>query len=456
MAALTCLLSLVIACQAPGGATTTGPPDSTAAGGACVDAPLAPPLVPEGLGPNLVWISLDTLRKDRVGRYSGTDVTPWLDGFLASGLALDDLRACANWTLASMLCSLGGLTNVDRQLQPRPQDPASVPADLDLLPHWLLDAGYATALVSGNPHVGDPYPTGAAYAVEVRDAKAPAAELASAALVALDDLLSGVEGAPWLLHLHLNDAHSPYDPGEAWLAPEVAGLDPIAWDLADADDLDALRDGWADLDESTRALVMAWLEAHYRAELRALDAALATFHQGLTDRGALDHAVVVLQSDHGEQFFEHGGFRHANSLHQEEANAFGGLWWPGVVPEAVTAPLHQVDLAPTVLHALGVAAPRALTGAVVGRHQEPRTRASFVSLDLAKGPQHSVERAGARVLYSWSGDRSVYATTDDPAELNDLYEPGAEPACLAAALVDEVERVVPWLPTDRAPRDLIR
>jgi hypothetical protein len=62
---------------------------------------------------DLIMISIDTLRRDSVGRYDGSDRTPFLDSLLAQGLTLDAHHACSNWTYGSILCGLGGADGVD-------------------------------------------------------------------------------------------------------------------------------------------------------------------------------------------------------------------------------------------------------------------------------------------------------------------------------------------------------
>src|SRR5688572_12655941 len=59
---------------------------------------------------NLLVISIDTLRRTALGRYGGGP-TPTLDALLAGGVALDDHVQCANWTMASMTCTLSGRYN---------------------------------------------------------------------------------------------------------------------------------------------------------------------------------------------------------------------------------------------------------------------------------------------------------------------------------------------------------
>ena len=81
---------------------------------------------------------------------------------------------------------------------------------------------------------------------------------------------------------------------------------------------------------------------------------------------ALEDALVVVFSDHGEQFFEHGALEHNNSLHAQETQALAVFWADNLVPVAVSTPTAHPDLAPTSLEALGVAAGSEMTGQPAG------------------------------------------------------------------------------------------
>src|SRR5687767_14193899 len=54
---------------------------------------------------NLIFLSIDTFRKDHIGRYGGPGLTPFLDRIAAEGVTLDDHMQCANWTFGSTTCT---------------------------------------------------------------------------------------------------------------------------------------------------------------------------------------------------------------------------------------------------------------------------------------------------------------------------------------------------------------
>src|SRR5262249_55471072 len=117
---------------------------------------------------------------------------------------------------------------------------------------------------------------------------------------------------PVFLYLHYMEPHSPYEPPQSARRGRVAApppgvdeaaataklMDPNRWDELSPDDV-------------------TYLASLYRAEVAALDASLEKFFQELESRGLLNHAIVVITADHGEEFREHGWVSHGSSLFEE-------------------------------------------------------------------------------------------------------------------------------------------
>jgi arylsulfatase A-like enzyme len=101
----------------------------------------------------------------------------------------------------------------------------------------------------------------------------------------------------------------------------------------------------------------------YDAEIRQLDDRLADLFAFLERSGLAATTLVAVTSDHGEEFFERGRFLHGMTLHKEQLHVPFLLRGPGV-PEGVriAEPAHGIDVPPTLLALLGVAAPATLDG----------------------------------------------------------------------------------------------
>jgi arylsulfatase A-like enzyme len=176
---------------------------------------------------------------------------------------------------------------------------------------------------------------------------------------------------------------------------------------------------------------LRYLEALYDAEISYLDSDLARLLDGLAAAGLADDTLVVLVSDHGEEFKEHGGLSHAGRLHEELVRVPLIFWWPGRISAGtvISRPVQTVDVLPTVLDLVAIAPPEGLSG---------RSRAAEILLSgRAPNEPPDVRLAGDPVLVQikesrWAltaeldGGRFKYVSRDDaPHRLFDLAtDPG--------------------------------
>jgi arylsulfatase A-like enzyme len=153
-----------------------------------------------------------------------------------------------------------------------------------------------------------------------------------------------------------------------------------------------------------------------------LDDRLADVVDQLDRAGLLEDTLVVVWSDHGEQFWEHGNQTHAFLLHSEENDAVAFFWAKNIVPARWEGPTHSTDLVPSVLDVLGVPIPDEVTGEVVGTASDDRLR--FSESLARKGGVQAVQQGDLRMQYRWHlGRVDVYDTTADPGETTDILDP---------------------------------
>ncbi len=391
---------------------------------------------------NVLILSADTLRRDFVGRYAGTDNTPWMSDFLGSGVVLDDHASCANWTVASFVCLYTGSSALDLGFEPDSGDPdvPDMPADLDSLPEAFQDRGFDTRLVSANPYVHDKprWPLGKGFDQDWMEANARGELLVDAALDLAPDLRS-----PWLLQVHFMDTHEPYEAPRSYVEPGPE----IDYALADPAEIQRLEGDWATLSADEQADVQAALAAEYLGEVRYLDAQLARLWDGLEGSGALDDTLVLWVSDHGQQHFERSRWSHGKHLHQEETAAVAAFWSQGMTPGVHGGLTVHQDLAATLdtLYGLGLSP---LSGVPVGEADPERAR--FQQYYRSHGgdeeqavARQSLETETWRLSYAWNGVQRLHHRPSDPLELSDVIE-GTDPDqvdALWALLMPQVERI---------------
>ncbi len=402
---------------------------------------------------NLLVLSLDTLRRDFVGRYAGTEDSPFLDGLLESSVVLDDHGSCSNWTVASFVCLNTGASSLDLGFEPLSGDPSvpDLPSELSAWPEALLGLGFDTGLVSANPflRVEAGWALGAGFRDHWLEANAVAEILAEEALERVDGLRS-----PWLLQVHFMDTHEPYVAPEQFREPGPE----IAYDLSDPEEVRRLESDWLTLDLEERADIQAALAADYRAEVRYLDHHLERLWEALDERGALDETLVLVVSDHGQQHLERARWAHGNHLNQEETAAIAAFWARGLAPRAWTGLTTHQDLGATLDVLYGLDLER-VTGAVIGEAapSRPRFQQHYRTHDPEKLPtaRQAVVTETHRLSYAWDGVQHVHDRLADPAEAVDVIET-LSPELLAELwdlLEPEVARYQDTLLSHREPED---
>ncbi|MCB9684815.1 MAG: sulfatase-like hydrolase/transferase [Alphaproteobacteria bacterium] len=433
------------------GTTPTGTTDDTAT------ATSVGALVFDGPAPrNLVVLSIDTLRRDHVGRFDPEHrgLTPFLDGLLAESVVATDALACSNWTMASTACVTSGASNVDladtRRMVPVLTNDNVVHASLPEGPSLagtLGDNGYASLLVSANDWMSDRWNASQGFDRVVDDQNAPAATIWSRAR---DALASEPLPAPRYLHLHFFEPHRPYVPPEAYLAELATLPDPgIALDNGPQQDFALSR--LASFPPEQQDAIIANMQARYRGEVRWLDAQLADLWADLRAEGLLDDTLVVFWSDHGEALWEHAYNGHGWFLGPDENDALVALWADGLRPGDVGAPVMATDIAPTVLATFGIPTPPTMTGVPLGQRDPDAIRTVFS--DAFGGPVHGARKGGWLLQYSWVAPDPIllHDLATDPTALHDRYD-AADPSPVArelwAAIRPEVLAVEPWVLAD--------
>jgi arylsulfatase A-like enzyme len=371
---------------------------------------------------NVLIVSLDTLRTNSVGAYGSREPTPTLDNLLAESVRLSDFRACSNWTVSGMLCALSGVPPFQLGFEPYSGDERvpGLPVRVSGLADWYRALGYTTQLVSSNPLLRATTPPGTSYQYVMTAPWARADWVRRTGLEAASTLKSQ---EPWLLHLHFSDPHHPYEPPAPWLEG-IEELPPLAVDVNDPAQMQEFENNWPHISEERQALVLAHLEFRYRAEVAYMDQELGHLFDGLEDAGALDDTLVVIFSDHGEQFFEHEKLQHSQGLFNEENQAIAAFWAKNLEPGTWDGPTHQVDIPATLAELHHLAPHHDLSGCPVGSGLADRTRFAFryeVKKNGQGMPHLALERAGDRLVYSWSGSTWFFNEETDPEEKHNLF-----------------------------------
>jgi arylsulfatase A-like enzyme len=315
---------------------------------------------------NVLLVILDTVRAQNLGLYGyGRETTPHLERRARSGVIFDHAYATAPWTLPTHAGIFTGLYPHDLSAD------HLVPLD-DVAPtlaEVFAGNGYRTAGFVANQAYAGPH-TGLArgFSRYVTDLVSPQRILGASALgrlllfpatrgesylgvadrkeaaVVNRQFLSWISGAgdrPFFAFLNYLDAHAPYEPPPPYDSMFSGDVPPpIPMDMT-----------WGRL---TRDVVHDNLRA-YDGAIRYLDEELHRLFEELEHRDLLRNTVVIITSDHGEEFAEHGIMRHGQSLYAPVLQVPLVIVGPGIpTGSRIDRPVSVRDLAATAAVLAGI------------------------------------------------------------------------------------------------------
>ncbi|MFZ3263057.1 MAG: sulfatase-like hydrolase/transferase [Terriglobales bacterium] len=335
--------------------------------------------------PNIILITLDTVRADRMGFLgSKRGLTPNLDVLASQSVVFTRAYSQVPLTPPSHATILTGTYPQFHKV-----DGFDVPLakDLPYAPDILRTNGYRTAAFVGSFAL-DPqqrFAQGFDRGFDTYDAgftdwrpgldryhttERRGADVVAHALAWLDHRPEG----PFFMWVHLYDAHRPYDPPEPYKSKYAA--------------------------------------APYDGEIAYADSAVGGLLKQLRNRGLYESAVIAVMADHGEGLGDHGEDEHGIFLYDETIHVpllikLAGSAMPGSGSEGerIESRVELVDVLPTILEAVGVAIPKEVQGQSLQELMTAKTR-----LSSAERPAENVASPGSQAFR----DRPAYAETDYP------------------------------------------
>jgi arylsulfatase A-like enzyme len=372
---------------------------------------------------SIVLISLDTLRADRLGCYGNTrSLTPALDAVCAEGVVYQRAIANSPWTLPSHVSMLTGryprnhgVKNVGKQIG----------REIPLLAEILRGAGYATAANISSPKLGRKFglERGFRQGFEHPPAAGRAAPLQVEQSIRWMRERSEAR-EPFFLFLHNFDIHTDYDPSPQHRRTLV---EPYSGEQRGRGaQLLALRNAGGTLEPED----VRFLSQLYDAGVRELDGDLAPLFAFLREPEMTQSTIVVITSDHGEEFYEHGSVLHGVTMYRETLHVPLIVWGHNIPAGTRSSELVQLsDLLPTLLELAGVASPPG----VDGRSLVPTWRGGTLGARFAfaeadwRGEQldtlRMVRDADTKLIYNRiSRTTELYDLTRDPLEQRDISQ----------------------------------
>lgn len=349
----------------------------------------------------VVVVAMDTTRPDHFS-FNGYErpTTPELDAVLGQSMVFDRTWSTAPRTRPSFRSSTTGrlpleavgATNIGDVFRRHGFVTAGIVANVHLQPRFDFDDGFDWWSFDGKADAKDQVDRG------------------------LEWLRANIDKDSYLF-LHFMDPHMAYDAPAAWrekfvtsatLAPKVKRSEVLQW-MAQGRITDAQK---------------AELEALHDGEMAFMSHELGRFFAEL-DR-LPGRTLVVLHSDHGEEFWEHDGFEHNHSLYDELVRAMLAFRPTGGAAGArrISEPATLMDIAPTLYDLVGftdapVVDGRSLVGLMAGAAAEPRAL-PVGYLQYAHERWAVVWEGRKYILHTGSGEEEVFDLASDPDETKNL------------------------------------
>jgi arylsulfatase A-like enzyme/tetratricopeptide (TPR) repeat protein len=370
--------------------------------------------------PNVLLLTIDTLRADRVGAYGArTARTPALDRLAAEGLRATNAVAAAPITMPSHASLLTGLFPPAHGV--RDNGSAALPDEIVTLAERLRDAGYTSHAFVSAVVLNRLYGLDQGFAT-------------------YDDDLWG-EDAPSLFMIRERRAARTADRFLEWFARWRAEPDRrpfFAW-VHFFDPHQPLEPNAEDSEGAASA---------YDAEVTGADRATGRVIESLRTAGLLDETIVVATADHGESLGEHGEATHAVFVYEATVRVPFIVRYPRRLPAGGSyhGAVRHVDFVPTLLGMLGLPAADGLQGtdltaAWAGDAAAPSlpqySESMLSELGFGMAPLFAVRKD--RFKFIRAPKPELYDLVADPGELRNLY--GSDPR-RAVALDGEIERIL--------------
>jgi len=423
--------------------------------------------------PNVLFILVDTLRRDHVTSYGyRRNTTPEIQSRLAlPGAVVEEAYSQAPWTLPSVVSFLTG--RQPGELLSSDMASFGIPKEVEPLAESMGRLGYQTAGFVANPTLH----TGAGFDRGFRTWFAPPADI-KWMMKHADDLnaravpwLKASQDRPFFAYVHYIDPHDPYtNPdverlgGRSPFLPGYSGPVDGGW-------IHGIYTGQIQLPDPVQDI--PHIRALYDSEVSYVDRHIGELLSAL-DPEVLANTLIVLTSDHGEELYDHGGWKHGQSLYEEQIHVPLIFRWDGHIQPGtrVKGTVRLMDLVPTLAEAVGMKADPEWDGvsllpALTGKGDVPRKPA--FAQHLSSGPLRAAAVLNGRKLMLYNAREpfqpngpleanlyrvdqerfkrmELYDLTRDPEERRNLL-PGDEgmAAELAPAIHRGLEEFLPGL-----------
>jgi arylsulfatase A-like enzyme len=411
------------------------------------------------IAPSIVVVSLDTLRADHLSVYGyARETSPVLDQFAREAVRFDQAMSQAPGTLPSHLTLLTSLfppqfkiTRRDGRNWNQPVTTLTLPKSVVTLAEVLRENGYRTAAFTGGGPVSARYGLGQGFDHFEIEARGRAFDKLRGSISNLDGLFENTStpfaaASSVFVFIHTFDIHDPYGApapfDRHFTAINTEQLPRARQYLTSPAKIARVKKPITGDDASL-------VRGFYDNGIRATDAVMGTLFDALKKNGLYEDSIIVVLSDHGEEFLDHGGFGHGGRLYQEHLRVPLLVRLPGGARggEVLQGPVGLVDVAPTLLDLAGIEIPAQFRGRSLKGLLEGSDSGTWLDERRLYADIPNVRRSVRSLrIGRW---KLVESPIEKTMELYDLDTDPHEKQNLAASRTDELgklrEELSSWL-----------
>jgi arylsulfatase A-like enzyme len=301
---------------------------------------------------NLIIIALDSLRADRLGcyGYKRRDTSPFIDKIAKDSLVFENAYSTSSYTRESVTSIWSGI--LPARLGAFGWN-TRLPAKTPSLGSLFKKVGYKTAVISNQPAVSAKSFTRYGSFDTVRSTQKQwisrnGPQLSENAL----ELVREWSDDKFMIYMHYLDPHTDYRPPEETYfrftktrPPNMPHFTQIRSQFPQL-----MKEGFGPGDPRFEDFVL-----RHDAEIAHSDMAIQILFEGLQEMGLSKKTLIVLTSDHGEEFLEHGYLEHSWTVHDESIHVPLIFWAPDIFQaQRISSAVSLVDLLPTMLELFDV------------------------------------------------------------------------------------------------------
>ncbi|MBW2094753.1 MAG: sulfatase [Deltaproteobacteria bacterium] len=399
---------------------------------------------------NVILFTIDTLRRDVLGCYGDhKGLTPFLDSIQDNCIRFTRCQASGPYTQASFPAILSSSYFLEYVKTPQ----AQFSNKRTLISEVLKKEGIYTAAFHSNPYLSayfgwnrgwDQFYDSMQDAVDDVNPYIKGNTINDKVNKWLSSYISGSKYKPFFLWVHYMDVHEPYAPDKRYTEKVDVSLE-----LTKKDYLKLFKEVVLPRNTSNKETVKL-LKKLYYAHVIEVDEYARMLFEILDKHGVLNESMVIITSDHGEEFDEHGSLSHDGKMYSELVHVPLMIYDPALDKGQVCNNLVSgVDIPPTILHLFGLQPYADFKGKSLVPVDQYISEGCFGEcigklkhkMQPSDQPTYFYRYEDMKIIYREEGDSwEFYDLKADPGEKNNIFQSAQSAEEMEMKLGDFIKR----------------